>query len=266
MMNYCDVCQQSYPEECPSCPHCAGKAAGESRAALNGFHKDSHGIPAHREAAHVSDPEIDLGSPVVSPSAPGPSGPPSGASFTSWAELAPAKPGEGEAPRPRLVPQGRGGPETPPEVTIDLDQTPRSPEDPPSGASFASWAEALPPRKEKPPVEPPVVFGAPPPGVKLPDLDEDEPGSVRSSTARTARGLMETAESPAAENPTLSAPAVFKGGWGPGLLIGVILGVAVSVALWSAGIEPPQGFRRQVYHWLGKTVPPTPAPLTGAPE
>lgn len=39
------------------------------------------------------------------------------------------------------------------------------------------------------------------------------------------------------------------------LVVGLLLGVAVCVGLWSVGLEPPQALRRLLDQWLGRTPP-----------
>ncbi|OAI45323.1 hypothetical protein AYO44_02660 [Planctomycetaceae bacterium SCGC AG-212-F19] len=73
MGRYCTKCQQAFAEDSLYCPRCAGRPSsvwGRSR------------LPALQP---ISDPRIDLGSPVKC--ALGGDQPPSGASFVSWTVL-----------------------------------------------------------------------------------------------------------------------------------------------------------------------------------
>lgn len=205
MAKYCDRCGQSWDEGDDGC------RCGAGRPSRNGKH-----------AAGGSDREIDLGSPITAPTTE-PTGPPSGASFVSWAAHLRRK---GRLPRdrrmPRLVPMA--GDELG-EVTIDLDQTPRPGDGPPSGASFTSWSALLPRASQS-----------------------------KSAPALTARRLIE----PPAPAPSPAPPLVDRS-WLAGAVLGAALGFVVCFLLWLAGVRPPEAWRGSLHLGPHHAAPAAPA-------
>jgi hypothetical protein len=275
MAKQCETCGQSYPDEQPSCPRCAQAAAAAPPVVVNGVHKDSHAPPALSgaagEAPCVFDPEIDLGSPVTASQA-GPSGPPSGASFHSWADLLPPTPklAPSDQTPVRFEPRSGGSLRKPEneaatpaprgEAEIDLDEpvaTPNPESGPISGASAASWTSLLRKQKEaRPPEEAPVEFGELPAGTRLPEFPEPSaaPRGPRQAV-RTARGLMETPSQQASSAAQAAVPA--NRVWLSGVMLGALLALVACLTLWIVGVEPPKAWRLQLRHWLGVEAPPT---------
>jgi hypothetical protein len=224
----------------------------------------------------VSDPEIDLGSPVTAAQA-GASGPPSGASFQSWADLLPPTPqlAPSDQTPVRFEPRSDGSlrvkaekdaPADAPagDAEIDLGEpvaTPNPDGGPISGASVASWTSLLRRQKEaKAAEEAPVEFGDLPPGARVADFPEPTtpPRGPRQSM-KTARGLMETASTEAPTTAPATAPSApgVNPVWLGGVVLGALFAVVVCLTLWLVGVEPPQSWRQQLRHWLGQGSAPT---------
>jgi hypothetical protein len=267
MSKICYVCQHTYSDDDASCPFCAtaaGSATGASGLSDDALtpvpHPAEGGLPGSE-----SDPEIDLGQPVIPRS--GNPNEASGASLIGWESLLrPAtrrSTAAGDDPPVRIAtlssaeirlvvgaPTPSSGTPRPAPVgkaedpAIDLGDPVRTAENssgPASGASIYSWSLLLPtarlgrPRRE----EPPVRFSPP---------DRLLPSSAGLPVETTGR-----------DGTALRLQAVLRRLL-PGLA-GALIAVVLCVMLWTLGIEPPASWREQVRKWL---APPAAAPAQPA--
>ncbi|MFN4258142.1 MAG: hypothetical protein ACK4RK_02520 [Gemmataceae bacterium] len=283
MARYCDACQRSYADDLPTCPYCP------SPTLRNGERQQPEGqassVPPRLRRSESSDlsvtggpeAEIDLGGPIQQR---GNADSGSVDSVNSWISLLQTdQPHPTDDPEPPLrigtpTPLPTGDPSlklNPPpdagnanehrssaansDATIDLGSPVFGGTEstgPPSGASFYSWAALLESKSEIEDYSP-----------------ASNPSTAPSSSPAAPSG--QPAVTPAAVQrdvaPRQSNRVSYRTG---GLVLGVLLGSVLCLALWFAGVEPPQTWRDRVRQWLGQepapAVPDDQAPTVSQPS